>query len=83
MWRADPGQRFRYFADQIICEACDERNPQSRRRLVPRALLQSRSIRVNFVECRGLAAQAMALKGNRPMTSNCSSLKGHSYAAIS
>ena len=30
-----PGERFRYFADQIICEACDERNPQSRRRLVP------------------------------------------------
>ena len=29
-----PGERFRYFADQIICEACDERNPQSRRRLV-------------------------------------------------
>jgi hypothetical protein len=27
-----PGERFRYFADQIICEACDERNPQSRRR---------------------------------------------------
>ena len=31
-----PGERFRYFADQIICEACDERNPQSRRRMVPR-----------------------------------------------
>ena len=27
-----PGERFRYFSDQIICEACDERNPQSRRR---------------------------------------------------
>jgi hypothetical protein len=22
-----PGERFRYFADQIICEACEERNP--------------------------------------------------------
>ena len=56
-----PGERFRYYADQIVCEACDERNPQSRRRLVPRALLQPRSICVNFVECRGLALQAMAL----------------------
>ena len=56
-----PGERFRYFADQIICEACEERNPQSRRRLVPRALLQPRDICVNFVDCRGLAAQAMAL----------------------
>ena len=56
-----PGERFRYFADQIICEACDERNPQSRRRLVPRALLQPRTILVNFVEGRALAAQAMAL----------------------
>jgi hypothetical protein len=56
-----PGERFRYFADQIICEACEERNPQSRRRLVPRGLLQAQNICVNFVECRGLAAQAMAL----------------------
>ena len=38
------GERFRYFADQIICEACDERNPQSRRRLVPRACLEPRNI---------------------------------------
>jgi hypothetical protein len=57
-----PGERFRYFADQIICEACDERNPQSRRRLVPRALLQPGNICVNFVECRGLAAQAMSIE---------------------
>jgi hypothetical protein len=56
-----PGERFRYYADQIVCEACDERNPQSRRRLLPRALLQPRNVCVNFVECRGLAAQAMAL----------------------
>jgi hypothetical protein len=56
-----PGERFRYYADQIVCDACDERNPQSRRRLVPRALLQPRSICVNFVDCPGLAAQAMAL----------------------
>jgi hypothetical protein len=26
-----PGERFRYYADQIVCEACDQRNPQSRR----------------------------------------------------
>jgi hypothetical protein len=56
-----PGERFRYFADQIVCEACDERNPQSRRRLVPRALLQPRNVMVNFVEGRTLAAQVMAL----------------------
>ena len=56
-----PGERFRYFADQIICEACDERNPQSRRRLVPGALLQPRDICVNFVDNKGLGVQAMAL----------------------
>ena len=56
-----PGERFRYFADQIICEACDERNPQSRRRLLPRALLQPRDICVNFVDNKGLGVQAMAL----------------------
>ena len=37
------------------------RNPQSRRRLVPRALLQPRDICVNFVDNKGLAVQAMAL----------------------
>jgi hypothetical protein len=56
-----PGERFRYYADQVVCEGCDERNPQSRRRLVPQALLQPRNILVNFVEGRSLAAQAMAL----------------------
>jgi hypothetical protein len=56
-----PGERFRYYADQIVCEACNERNPQSRRRVVPRALLQTHSVCVNFVECRGLVLQAMAL----------------------
>ena len=30
-----PGERFRYYADQIVCEACDERNPRSRQRLTP------------------------------------------------
>jgi hypothetical protein len=29
-WPLTPGERFRYYADQIVCEACDERNPQSR-----------------------------------------------------
>ena len=56
-----PGERFRYSADQIICEACDERNPQSHRRMVPRACLQPRDICVNFVGGRSLAAQAIAL----------------------
>jgi hypothetical protein len=60
-WRAHTRERFRYFADQIICEACEDRNPQSRPRLVPRALLQPRNICVNFIDCRGLALQAMAL----------------------
>ncbi len=40
---------------------CEERNPQSRRRLVPRALLQPRDICVNFVDNKGLGVQAMAL----------------------
>ena len=39
-----PGKRFRYFSEQIICEACDERNPQSRRRSVLRGLLEPRNI---------------------------------------
>lgn len=56
-----PGERFRYYADQIVCDACDERNPQTRRRLVPRAALQPRDICINFVGGRGLALQAMAL----------------------
>lgn len=56
-----PGERFRYFADQVICDACGDRNPQSRRRLVPRVLLQPRNIRVNFVGGRSLVAQAMAI----------------------
>ena len=56
-----PGERFRYFADQIICEACDERNPQSRRRMVPRACLQPRDVCVNFVDNKGLVVQAIAL----------------------
>ena len=56
-----PGERFRYYADQIVCDACDERNPQSGRRLVPRALLQPRTMLVNFVEGRSLGAQAMTL----------------------
>ena len=55
-----PGE-FRCFADQIVCEGCNERNPQSQRRLVPRALLQQRDICVNFVDNKGLAVQAMAL----------------------
>ena len=45
-----PGERFRYYDDQIVCDACDERNPQTRRRLVPRALLQPRDILVKFVQ---------------------------------
>jgi hypothetical protein len=56
-----PCERFRYYADQIVCEACDGRNPQSRRRLVPQALLQPRDVLVNFVGGLSLAAQAMTL----------------------
>jgi len=29
--RSHPARRFRYLADQIVCEVFDERNPQSRR----------------------------------------------------
>jgi hypothetical protein len=56
-----PGDRFRYYADQIVCDACDQRNPQTRRRMLPRGLLQPHTICVNFLGGRGLAAQAMAL----------------------
>jgi formylmethanofuran dehydrogenase subunit E len=24
-----PGERFRYYGDQIVCDACNERNPQT------------------------------------------------------
>ena len=56
-----PGERFRYYGDRIVCEACEERNPQGRRRMVPRALLQPRDICVNFVDNKGLGVQAMAV----------------------
>jgi hypothetical protein len=56
-----PGEQFRYCGDRIVCDACEERHPQSRRCLLPRVLLQPRSILVNFVVGSSLAAQAMTL----------------------
>ena len=61
MARPHPASASAITATRLSVKLCDERNPQSRRRLVPRALLQPRSVCVNFVDCRGLAAQAMAL----------------------
>ena len=61
MWRSDTREAVPLFRRPDYLRACDERNPQSRRHLVPRALLQPRTICVNFVEGRALAAQAMAL----------------------
>jgi hypothetical protein len=54
-----PGERFRYFADNIICEACGERNPQSRRILVGRTWLSLRNICVNIIGRDGYTVQAM------------------------
>jgi hypothetical protein len=56
-----PGDRFRYYADQIVCDACDQRNPQTRRRMVPRGLLQPHTICVNFLGGSRLTAQAVTL----------------------
>jgi hypothetical protein len=55
-----PGDRFRYFAEQLVCEACgDAHNPQARQRMVPRAWLQQRDICVNFITSKGYYVQAM------------------------
>ena len=56
-----PGERFRYHCDQIICEACDTRNPSIRRTMVPRSWLLPRNIEVNFVPRDGYSVQAMNL----------------------
>jgi hypothetical protein len=54
-----PGDRFRYFAEQLFCEACDAHNPQSRQRMVPPSWLQQRDICVNFITSKGYYVQAM------------------------
>lgn len=57
-----PGDRFRYWCDQIVCEACDTRNPPTRRTLVPRTWLEPCDIHINFGGGPGgTTAQAMAL----------------------
>jgi hypothetical protein len=58
--RADTGDRFRYNCDRIICEACEEQNPQSRHGIVPRAYLRPREVQINFVSRPGgFIVQAM------------------------
>ena len=54
-----PGDRFRYYADQIVRDCLRPAEPADRRRLVPRALLQPRDILVKFGQGRSLALQAM------------------------
>ena len=53
------GERFRYYADQIVYEACGERNPQSRLLLVGRSWLSPRNICVNIIGRDGYTVQAM------------------------
>ena len=56
-----PGERFRYYCDQIICDACGTRNPSTRRTMVPRYWLLPRNIEVNIVPRDGYSVQAMDL----------------------
>lgn len=51
----------RYICERIVCETCGEQNPQTRRRMVPRAWLLPRDIHVNFIPRDGYSAQAMDL----------------------
>jgi hypothetical protein len=48
-----PGVSFRYFADRVVCEvvcdACNHQNPQSRVHSVPREWLAPQTISLNFV----------------------------------
>lgn len=55
-----PASSFRYFADRVICAACESQNPQNRVRNVPRETLVAREILINFVQRQGLRVQAMA-----------------------
>jgi hypothetical protein len=50
--RADrcPCSTVSHVARSYTQRACEERNPQSRQHLVPRAVVQPRNIRVDFVE---------------------------------
>jgi hypothetical protein len=55
-----PGARFRYCGDRVICEACNQQNPQSRVRTVQRELIAPRDICLNFIQRNGYRVQAMA-----------------------
>jgi hypothetical protein len=55
-----PGARVRYCGDRLICEACNQQNPQSRVRMVQRELLAPRDICLNFIQRNGYTVQAMA-----------------------
>jgi hypothetical protein len=55
-----PGARFLYCGDRLICEACNQQNPQSRVRMVQRELLAPRDICLNFIQRNGYTVQAMA-----------------------
>jgi hypothetical protein len=55
-----PGALFRYCGDRVICEACNQQNPQSRVRTVQRELLAPRDICLNVIQRNGYTLQAMA-----------------------
>jgi hypothetical protein len=44
------GARFRYCGDWLICDACNQQNPQSRVQTVQRDLLAPRNICLNFIQ---------------------------------
>jgi hypothetical protein len=54
-----PGARFRYCGDRLVCEACNQQNPQSRVRSISRELLALRTICVNFMSRDGDAVTAI------------------------
>jgi hypothetical protein len=62
-----PGARFRYCGDRLVCEACNQQNPQSRVRSVSRELLAPRTICVNFIPRDGVTIQAMQMDHRRSL----------------
>ena len=55
-----PGAHFCYCSDRLVCEACNQQNPQSRVRMVQREFLAPRDIFLNFIQRNGYTVQAMA-----------------------
>jgi hypothetical protein len=54
-----PASNFRNFGDRLVCQACENQNPQSRVRMVSREWLMPRAILLNFIPRDGYSVQAM------------------------